>query len=117
VPIRRFAPELESPAEARRFLREAMADLGDVDLDTAELLLSELATNAVNHARTPFDVHVTAVPTVRVAVHDDDQRMPTVSPSPIVEGDHGRGLALVHDLAVRWGVTFERGGKTVWFEL
>lgn len=94
-------------------LRTSARTVGEV----AELLTSELATNAVMHARTTFTVTVTSARrAVRIAVRDGSVRLPRVrSPGPY-ELD-GRGMTLVANLAPRWGVDPVRGGKVVWFEL
>jgi anti-sigma regulatory factor (Ser/Thr protein kinase) len=82
------------------------------------LLVSELATNAVVHARTPFRVTVKMrSDLVRVEVSDQaagDLPVPS-DVAPDVEG--GRGLLFVDWLADRWGYSATAGGKTVWFEL
>jgi anti-sigma regulatory factor (Ser/Thr protein kinase) len=57
---------------ARRLLRSTDPTLGDADVDTAELLVSELVTNAVVHAGTPVDIVVSVVAdaTLQVEVSD-----------------------------------------------
>jgi len=83
-----------------------------------ELLLSELASNVVRHAHTPYDVTMTwDRHRVRVSLRDAN----TAPPRPHVqvtqaEAD-GRGLLLVTNLATRWGWEPQPDGKTVWFEL
>lgn len=86
-------------------------------VDTCVLLVSELATNAVLHARTPFTVTVEQLPVLRVEVHDDDPRLPHARDyGP--EAASGRGLHLVEALSQSSGtVTHPSGGKSVWFEL
>jgi len=103
---------------ARRFVRDRLVDLGAVGAcDDAEALVSELATNAVLHARTPFTVEVSRQgKTVRVRVLD-------ASPSPPRVRDYGtdattgRGMRLVAALSSTWGIESQRGEKAVWFEL
>ena len=100
---------------ARRFARQALWDLGPV-AEVAELLVSELATNAVRHASTPFTVVVEAGDPVRVVVSDGvavDLRV-TASED---DATSGRGLLILDALAHRWGVTQDGAGKQVWFEL
>ena len=89
--------------------------------ETAALLVSELATNAVVHASSDFAVTVvypTSSGRVRVEVVDGvpGQPMP-LRPPPTAP--HGRGLLLVSSLAQEWGVegAGRRAGKTIWFEL
>ena len=113
---RQFERDEEAPREARRWLTGVLDDLG-VEAVPADLLLSELATNAVVHAGTAFTVDVHVNGTVRVAVGDGDPAgVVAIRPSrPLEEG--GRGLALVDALSTDWGVTRTGVGKTVWFEL
>ncbi|WP_319020175.1 ATP-binding protein [Streptomyces peucetius] len=55
-PSRRFSQGPESVAEARRFVRGAPGDVAPDIVDTVQLLVSELVTNAVMHARTEVEV-------------------------------------------------------------
>jgi anti-sigma regulatory factor (Ser/Thr protein kinase) len=100
-------------------LGEACADGGlSGDLtDTAQLLISELVTNAVIHGRSP--VTVTADLSdglLRVEVSDDNSRHPELRRADDRALD-GRGMHIVDLLAARWGVTDAPLGKVVWFEL
>ena len=115
---RSFPAEATSVPTARRFVRATLVDLGlSTAWDAAELLVSELVTNAVLHARTEFSVEVLRDgDLVRVSVHD---RSPVV-PRPRSYGTDsttGRGMRLVATLAVAWGVDRHDGGKAVWFEV
>jgi anti-sigma regulatory factor (Ser/Thr protein kinase) len=115
----RFAPTPASVAEARRFVldlaRTATALPEDVTMDVA-LLVSELATNAVIHARTPFRVDVAVGEgVIRVEVEDEGPGLPR--PRAIApEATTGRGLLILDRLADRWGTTPLERGKRVWFE-
>ncbi|KUJ64157.1 hypothetical protein ACZ90_61215 [Streptomyces albus subsp. albus] len=90
--------------------------------ETAELLLSELVTNAVRHGRVPRgrEIGVRSALSggeLRVEVADVSDSQPQMRESG--DGDErGRGLLLVDSLADKWGVS-RRGviGKTVWFVL
>lgn len=89
----------------------------DVAAD-AQLLVSELATNALLHGGSPFQVHLDHDEAgVRVAVAD----LSTSPPEPqVVDLDRfdGRGVALVEQLSTRWGVDAGvDGGKVVWARL
>ena len=84
--------------------------------ERAVLLTSELATNAVLHARTPFRVSVLLDDDLTVEVTDGSSEMPHVEREPL-DGDRGRGLLLVSELASSWGSRREKDGKTVWFSL
>ena len=84
-------------------------------------MLSELATNAVQHAATAFEVdrrrRARAAPSVRVA---RQRQAPGATPPPrsrTPDAPHGRGLHIVRTLADAWGIEMRRDqpGKTVWF--
>jgi anti-sigma regulatory factor (Ser/Thr protein kinase) len=110
--------EPQSAGRARRYVCEALTDLRYADVvDVAELLVSELVTNALLHAGT--DVRLRVIPDVeRVRIEVADR-----SPIPVVlrrargTATTGRGLALVDALAAHWGSRIEPDGKIVWFEL
>jgi anti-sigma regulatory factor (Ser/Thr protein kinase) len=106
---------------ARHQLRDTLKGWGLEDLtDTAELVLSELVTNATRHARTPrgrlIETRYERYPdAVRIEVHDADETWPQIA-KPSEEDECGRGLALVDALTgEQWGVSARPGpGKLVW---
>lgn len=108
-----------SVPDARRFVRTTLRSWEREDLaDAAALVVSELATNAVLHARTPFTVRLLldGAGRLRLEVTDASQRRPDRrGHSP--QASTGRGLAIVAELAAAWGVDVAEGGKTVWAEL
>jgi anti-sigma regulatory factor (Ser/Thr protein kinase) len=108
----------ESVGEGRRFVRSTLEGWGhDALVDTASLLVSELVTNAVLHARTaPTVVVRLAAQLVRVEVIDGSNLVPRAKPYG-VESSTGRGLLLVDRLAAAWGTEIRSAGKVVWFEL
>ncbi|MFE9138062.1 ATP-binding protein [Streptomyces sp. NPDC007355] len=114
--------DLESAAVARRLVAAVLARWELAELTgSAELIVSELVTNAVLHACTggaPVRVVVTRVQDdrVQVAVTDLDQRPPVLVRAGPAE-DSGRGLALVAALSQCWGCERRRWGKRVWAEL
>lgn len=88
----------------------------DERIDDAALMTTELATNAVEHARTPFTLSAdVSKPTLRVTVRDSSP-LPPVARAPSAIAVDGRGLAFVTALADRWGCDPGVDGKTVWFE-
>jgi hypothetical protein len=99
--------------------REGRGYIEGVEL--VALMLSELATNAVQHAGTEFEVDITmtreaSLYCLRVGVTDQSPGLP-VLPEPAADAPHGRGLRIVESLADAWGIEIRRGhpGKTVWF--
>jgi anti-sigma regulatory factor (Ser/Thr protein kinase) len=114
----RLDAEPRSVGHARRFCAATLAGWGvDAEVvDTCVLLVSELATNAVLHARTPFTVEIAPTPVLRVEVHDGDPRLPHPRDYG-VEAASGRGLHLVEALAASSGADRNASGKAVWFEL
>jgi len=114
----RLPPNPQSVGEARRRLR---ALLHDWDLDDLELAasqgLTELATNAVIHARTEFEVHVKWDGEVlNVCVRDFSSKLP-IQRDYAAEATTGRGLRVVQSICRSWGVERTDQGKQVWFEL
>ncbi len=116
----RFGTGPEAPFAARRFLVELLtrrAYGNRVDAHDAQLVLSELATNAVMHAGTPFSVAVRCDgSTVRISVQDRSSGQPIMrngKPGAL----SGRGLRLISAVARAWGVEYRSDGKTVWAEL
>ena len=115
---RRFPPEASSVGAAREFVRERLAAHGG-DVEAVVLMVSELATNAIEHGRTDFDLTL-RLPRqgsgVRVEVHDSAPGYP-IPQHPTIDDTRGRGLQILQGLAQSWGVDIERDrpGKTVWF--
>ena len=111
--------DLRAVPEARRELRELLRHWGKPGRsEIAELLTSELVTNALVH--TDDDAVLTAVVEpggLRVEVRDFVARKPELHAPEAAEDTHGRGLALVQSLADAWGVRPHGVGKAVWFEL
>ena len=111
--------DLKAVPEARRALRELLRQWGRPGRsEIAELLTSELVTNALVH--TDHDAILTAVVGprgLRVEVRDFVARRPRLCVPNADDGTHGRGLVLVQSLADAWGVRAHGVGKVVWFEL
>ena len=115
---RRFPPRPDSVREARTMIRECLARHGREDLvETAELLVSEIVTNALVHAGTTIEVAFSFVGGgLRVEVTDGSPHEPArrgYGPS----AGTGRGLMLLEDMVDAWGVTPRDLGKTVWFQI
>ncbi|PYC71471.1 hypothetical protein C7C46_26795 [Streptomyces tateyamensis] len=115
--------DLARVAELRGELRDALRRWGVAELiDTAELLASELVTNAIRH--TDRDAMFTArlyredgrEPRLRIEVEDESDLWPKRR-TPGEQASSGRGLMLVEALADAWGVEPRGSGKRMWFEL
>lgn len=105
---------------ARLFVRCLCEEWGvGAVADVAELLSSELVTNAVLHAQSAIELDA--------ACNDRDLRIDVrdfgsgeVAPRSLTaptEAEGGRGLAIVANLATSWGVEESSRGKSVWFTL
>jgi anti-sigma regulatory factor (Ser/Thr protein kinase) len=116
-----LARDPDSAAEARRTLTEVSDHLSQRRLEDAQLLVSELVTNAIRHAG------LTERETIRLVVETDDRGMRVEvtdrgpgfelsEPTPDPSRPAGWGLYLVRELSDRWGVSRE-GETKVWFEL
>lgn len=93
------------------------AGLDHAATESAELLVSEVVTNAVVHGRSEVRLRVCAGPAmVRVEVGDDNSRRPAHVDADPAALD-GRGLTIVDLVASRWGVEDDGVGKVVWFEV
>ncbi|MEU6381046.1 ATP-binding protein [Streptomyces sp. NPDC046909] len=119
-----------APGIARATLRSVLAAHGLSDVaPVAELLASELLTNAHLHTRGPYALRLREMEPgrLRVAVWDNDPRVPPgftgaddLVPPPDLE--NGRGLHLVRAFADSVGVSVLRelgaskGGKLLWAE-
>jgi anti-sigma regulatory factor (Ser/Thr protein kinase) len=112
----RLPPEPSSAGAARRFVAAALG-AGDEVAELAMLLVSELASNAVLHAQTSFEivVHVDEE-RLRVEVSDANPSMPSLR-SYVRESITGRGLHMVAASADHWGFEAHPDGKVVWFEI
>ncbi|HEY1828368.1 MAG TPA: SpoIIE family protein phosphatase [Acidimicrobiales bacterium] len=114
-----FACEAASIKKARRFMAECVAHLGLECLPDVQLMVSELATNAVQHAGSGFDITVEQVSpdAVRVEVRDFGLGTPRLSHREEEVGGGGRGLHIVDLLSQSWGTDSRQGGtgKSTWF--
>jgi anti-sigma regulatory factor (Ser/Thr protein kinase) len=112
-----LAPLPETVARARRLIRESLEGWGLEDLvDIAELLATELITNAIRYASRPIELRLLRTRTLVCEIRDDDLYLPILRQAADLDED-GRGLFLVSRLAKRWGVSRTTHGKVVWFEL
>jgi anti-sigma regulatory factor (Ser/Thr protein kinase) len=112
-----FRPE--AVREARSIVRHYGRGLTVELVDDAELLASEVVTNAVRHGGPviEFAVAVDAA-SLTVRVSDGSSRLPSLRSDSAADEPSGRGLKMVEQVASEWGVELVTGdGKTVWFRL
>ena len=114
-----FPARSDSPLASRRLVTDALGRWGhdDTALTNAQLVVSELASNAVVHAGTEFTLYVRREGSgLRISVRDASRVEPSPG-NPDQRASSGRGLWLVSRLAKSWGVELSEDGKTVWAEL
>jgi anti-sigma regulatory factor (Ser/Thr protein kinase) len=113
-----LAMTAQAPKLARTFSAAVLEEHERAQLaDTTALLVSELVTNALLHARTPLRLELRlGDQSVRVDVVDESS-LPPAKQRPDPEAESGRGLLLVDKLSDRWGWNQTPTGKRVWFEL
>ena len=113
------APAPTSPAKAREFV-EGYCQRQDLPylVEDIRLVVSELVTNAVLHARTRIRVRIEELPTmVRLTVYDECLDAPVLSLAGhmMAEDENGRGLWLVDACSDRWGTDLTAAdGKSTW---
>ncbi|MPZ26301.1 MAG: STAS domain-containing protein [Micromonosporaceae bacterium] len=114
----RLEPTIHAPRAARELAAEACASwhlAGSVI--PAEIVASELVTNAVRHAGTRIDLRITLWDQqLRLSVQDRTAA-PARLQSPGESDDHGRGLLIVDSVATSWGNLLLPDGKVVWASL
>jgi serine phosphatase RsbU (regulator of sigma subunit)/anti-sigma regulatory factor (Ser/Thr protein kinase)/uncharacterized protein YigA (DUF484 family) len=103
---------------ARRFVREVLVGEPTAIVEDAELIVTELVTNAVLHGKSPATLRVRQLPgCIRLEVEDAGRDLP-VRMRTSHEAMTGRGLGMVAALGTAWGVDpADSGGKVVWAEL
>jgi Histidine kinase-like ATPase domain len=111
----RIVPARDAPGHARAAVQEFCRREGvGGDRDAAQLVASELVTNAVVHAGTPIDLTLRLMSSMlHVAVRDGGPGRPHVTDVD-ESSESGRGLILVDALASSWGTFFPDAGKVVW---
>lgn len=111
-----FAPAVDAPRGARRFVGRALRGWSlDHLVEPCQVVVSELATNAVRHADSRFSVSLSRIG--RGAVHiavGDLSDAPPEQRTPDAHRPGGRGMHLVESLSQRWGHVVASDGKLVW---
>ena len=106
-----------APRLARAFVAENLQGWQlDGLVETASLVVSEVVTNAVIHARSDAELLLERTPTaLRISVIDHGEGLAPREKTG--GGDGGRGLVIVEALSSRWGTEPTDGGNCVWAEL
>ncbi|MEY9877320.1 PAS domain S-box-containing protein [Streptacidiphilus sp. MAP12-33] len=117
IAVLELSDDPEVVGEARRFVRRTLASWQLTGLtDVAQLLVSELVSNALLHAGHPTQLRLIRDRVLSIAVADTDARVPRVRHAG-AEDEGGRGMLLINELAYRWGNRATAEGKLVWLEL
>jgi anti-sigma regulatory factor (Ser/Thr protein kinase) len=110
-------PTPSAPGEARAFVRAHLLEQSGPDLlELVGLCVSELVTNAIDHAEPPYRLRLSEHGcALRIELEDASVDLPIVrSQHPLQP--RGRGMYLVETLSRSWGVVPSERGKTVWAE-
>jgi anti-sigma regulatory factor (Ser/Thr protein kinase) len=117
----RLEPRSDAAGIARRFVHDNRDHIDADVVENAELLVSEIVTNALRHGA--GDIILTMrvdPPGIGVRVTDTGERLPVVaSHAPSDDQGSGRGLLIVDAISSEWGVSQlgPSSGKTVWFDV
>ena len=108
---RDFQPDPPSARAVRRFVSEALA--GSSHLDDVILTASELASNVIRHAHTPYTVRVEHdEDLIRLEISDGSSIVPAIEDLAASQ----RGLRVVTATSDNWGIEGTDNGKTIWAE-
>lgn len=112
-----FVSLVEAIPAVRRFVAHVLSLWGEDDLQAdVALVTSEMATNSIVHARSPFRARVDRNDDV-IRVTIEDTGAGRAEPRAATQHDiDGRGVQIIEALAHRWGSDAMTGGKTVWAE-
>ncbi|MFD9502869.1 SpoIIE family protein phosphatase [Streptomyces sp. NPDC060035] len=104
-------------ATARAWARRQLAgwSLGELTFST-ELIVSELATNAIRYGKPPLELRLISGPTLMTCEVSDSSLVAPHLRHAQATDEGGRGLFICAELAHRWGVRFTNRGKTIWTE-
>lgn len=106
-----------APSAARGFTRDCLTkwEIDDETVFAAELITSELVTNAVRYGAPPVSLRLIRGRTLTCEVRDSSSAAPHLRHARTVD-EGGRGLFIVSQLATQWGTRYSRNGKTLWTE-
>jgi anti-sigma regulatory factor (Ser/Thr protein kinase) len=112
-----FSPEVDQVPAARFFARSVAQSFGCAP-EEAGLVVSELATNACQHAQTPYEVSVERHGSTLMVEVADESLEPIAESIASISAERGRGLHIVALIARSWGVRLQPPrGKLIWAEL
>jgi anti-sigma regulatory factor (Ser/Thr protein kinase) len=116
--VRSFERSDRAPRDARHFVVDILQQWGEAALAyDAAMVVTELATNAVMHARTGFTVTVSrAAEAIRVSVRDS-RPAPGPDLAALLAPAAGHGLGLVAAVARQWAAEPLPDGKRVWADI
>jgi two-component sensor histidine kinase len=104
-------------ADARDKVARRLADWGlDEVVFTAELVVSELVTNAIRYGSPPVQLRLIRDTVLICEVTDSSSTAPHMRRARMFD-EGGRGLLLVAQFAERWGTRHRAGGKSIWAEI
>ena len=111
--------DLQAPGEARQAITRVLARSGVPQLiDDAQLLATELVTNAVRHATGPITVRAYLTDGfLHIEVCDSSTETPPKRREARPDDEGGRGMELVEKLSSRWGYRVSGHSKVVWLDL
>jgi anti-sigma regulatory factor (Ser/Thr protein kinase) len=115
---RSFSRSDRAPRDARHFVVDTLQQWGEAALAyDAAMVVTELATNAVVHARTGFTVTVSPIAdAIRISVRDG-RPAPGPDIGALLVPAAGHGLGLVAAVARHWAAEALPDGKRVWAEI
>src|SRR5262249_37099501 len=112
-----LAPKLTAARRARSLIRRPLREWGLTELTPlAELVVSELVTNAVRYAQSKISLRLVLEGGLFCEVIDDSAALPRLRQAAEFD-ERGRGLQVVSQIAQRWGTRRTGTGKVVWCEL
>jgi anti-sigma regulatory factor (Ser/Thr protein kinase) len=113
-----FEPDHEAPASARALTRGWLSqhEMSEEVIFCAEVVVSELVTNAIRYGHPPLNLRVILDRTLTVEVSDASATSPHLRHARATD-EGGRGLFIIAQLADRWGTRQTPEGKTIWVEL
>lgn len=115
IAAQHFDAALDSPRQARHFVHDCLNGLDAETVNDVTLMVSEVATNAVRHARSGFELRIDRRDdSICVEIRDYGDGVP-VPQTPSPQHATGRGLRIVATLADEWSVCPDVTGKTIRF--